>query len=382
MRHSPFLAAAAGKIVAGTVVLGALTLAGCASIDRLSLERDLLIGTLRERGLDPELVILPFGLTAEMRTWAQEAVGKRTSDQERILALQERLLDPDEMSLQYQWGYTGTAIEVFEQRRANCLAFTNLFIAMAREVGVEVYFLSVEDKQSYRRDGDLVVVSDHIAVGYGTQTERRILDFSADASDDYHFVRRISDLTAIAMFHSNRGAESLQAGHVTESIEWLRTATSIDPELASAWVNLGVALRRDEQLAEAEEAYERAIEADPRVYSAYQNLSALLRMQNRQDEAAGYERVLQSSPNQNPFSYLALGDIAYRSGDLRQAERFFRRAAMLGDQGEALAALGQTAMAQGDLRTARKMLKKLQKLEVDIPRSRQLALLLGAVGPA
>ncbi len=337
--------------------------------------RELLVQELRGRGLDPLAVTLPFELTDSMRRWAHEIAPPRLSHQQKLDRLVEGLLDSDQLDLEYTWGHTGTAIEVFEQQQANCLAFTNLFLGMAREVGVPVHFLAVKDVASYRKADDLVVVSDHIAVGYGRRMEITVYDFSEQPSDkELESLRRISDLTAIAMYHSNRGAEALQLGKVEESIGWLETAVKLDPELANGWINLGVSRRRGGDVSGAEDAYKRALELDPRVYSAYQNLSSLLYFVGRSHEAGGYQQVLRKAPTRNPYTFLALGDLSFNGGRLDEARRFYRRAANLSrDDAESFAALGEVAAVTGDLRTARKMLRKARKIDLGNQRAARLA---------
>lgn len=333
---------------------------------------------LRSRGFDPAAVVLPFGLSDEMRRWARETAPPRLPAELKLDRLVSGLLESDELALEYSWGYTGTAREVFENHRANCLAFTNLFLAMAREVGVAVYFLGVAT-ETYRKQEDFVVVSDHIAVGYGAGSEILMFDFGENPGQDYPDVRRISDLTAVAMFHSNRGTELLQQGQISEALRWLRAAAALDPELATAWVNLGVALRRSGDLAAAEEAYRTALELDPRTYSAYQNLASVLRLGGRVAEAREFELALTKSPNKNPFTYLSLGDISFRSGRLEEARKLYRRAVSLDRRhAESYAALGQLAVVQGDLNTARRMLKKARRLDDDDGRTVKLASMISS----
>ncbi|MDA8021344.1 MAG: tetratricopeptide repeat protein [Thermoanaerobaculia bacterium] len=321
-----------------------------------------IVNTLEARGVDTEDVVLPYGLSPEMRDWARTSAPRGVKDIEKLARLRDQLLDKDQMSLEYSWGYTGTAVEVFRERKANCLAFTYLFVGMAREVGVSVHFLAVDNVESFRRQGNLVVVSDHVAVGFGDGGQRKIFDFSQEPEDDPRFVRKISDLTAIAMFHSNKGAEALQVGKQDEAVRWLRTAVGIDPGLASAWVNFGVALRRGGQVEDAEMAYKRALERDPSLDSAYQNLASLLRNEGRIVEAIAYEQALAKTPTRNPYTFLSLGDISLANGRPADAERFYRRAVQLNDNDpEVFAALGQLAMANGDDRLARRMLKRARK---------------------
>lgn len=355
---------------------------GCASSDLPSglIEADELTRILDRRGLLEETVI-PYTVSDSMKAWAHEVAPTHLSVEQRMENLRQRLLLGAERPLEYTWGYTGTAEEVFETRQANCLAFTNLFVGMAREVGIPIFFLAVEDIETYRKEGDLVVISDHIAVGVEVNFDVKIYDFSEHGMQDHASVRRISDLTALAMFHSNRGAEELQRGNEDDALKWMRTAIQLDPTLANAWVNIGVVLRRRGEEENAELAYRTALEVDPRALSAYQNLVSLLRFQEREAEAEAFEQVLRKSPSRNPFTYLSLGDLSRANGRLDEARRFYRRAVSLRPEGaEAHAALGQVAFEQGDLRLARKMLRKAQKLDVETrdPRTRKLDELLAS----
>lgn len=361
-----------------------LLLSGCASVaeDGVYTVRQLAMEMAR-RGIDPSRIVLPYQLDDEMRAWAHETAPPELLPDDRLVALQERLLDPSQMRLEYVWGYTGTAREVFRSRQANCLAFTNLFLGMAREVGVPAYFLTVENLESFRREGDLVVVSDHIAVGWGGPQNPLIFDFSEFGNQDHRRVQRISDFTAIAMFYSNRGAEATQRGQVGDALSWLEYAVQLDPELPSAWVNLGVARRRVGDFHGAEIAYKEALALDPATHSAYQNLAALLRQQSRIAEAEGYEEELRRSPLRNPYTYLALGDISRQGGRFDDARRFYRRAVTLGrEDPETHAALGQLAVATGDLGAARKLLRKARQLvgeEGENVRVRQLEEMISTI---
>jgi len=359
-------------------VLGVVLLTGCtatASREVIADHGDL-AAELRGRELGAQQVVVPYLLDDELRRWAHDLAPPVLSSEQKLERLAEALTGDEELKLHYRWGYTGTAVEAFQERRANCLAFTYLFLGMAREVGVPVYFLAVET-ETFRRQGSFVVVSDHVAVGYGHGADATLFDFSDRDAEELRRVRRISDLTAIAMYHSNRGAEVLQEGRISEALHWLRTAVAIDPELGNGWVNLGVARRHQGDFAGAEEAYRRALEIDPRIYAAYENLATMLRLQERDEEAAEVELLLADSPTRNPYTYLTLGDVSFRNGRLEEARRLYRRAARLsGADAETYAALGQVALASGDFATARKMLEKARELGGETERIDRLATLL------
>lgn len=352
---------------------GALLAFGCAS-SRGPLGPADLEQTLRSRGLDPASVIVPFEITDEMRAWVHAQVSERTVKEERLDLLLAALVAPGRLQLTYEPGHTGTAREVFETRRANCLAFTSLFVGLARELGVPTFYLDVEDIEKFEKDGDLMVVSGHVSAGHDFGGGKvKILDFSPTQQPVYRRVHRISDLRAVAVFYSNRGAESLRTGHSGEAVTWLRRAVEIDSEFGGAWVNLGVALRREGDVAGAEAAYRKALEVDPSTSSAYSNLASLLRTRGRDSEAAGLLAMATSVDRRNPFSFLALGDLALSQGRLEDARRYYRQALRLnGEDAEAYAALGLVALASGNVGEANKWLQRAEARDRASERVRRL----------
>ncbi len=326
---------------------------------------------VRSRGVVAPAIVVPYRLSGEMRRWAHERVPSVLgSDQERLLYLTQALFDPKDFGLIYDNRHTGTAIEVFDTRRANCLAFTHLFVGMAREVSADVFFLEVRDVETYSRQGDLIVVSDHVAVGYGPDHAIKVIDFGVSPGEQqYRRVSRISDYRAIAMYYSNRGAEFLREGDAATAQGWLRTAVAIDPGYAASWVNLGVSFRRTGNLDAAEAAYHRALEVDLRSGSALQNLAALMNFRGEAEEALDLLALSDTSENRNPFTYLSLGDLSMHHGRTEAAGRYYRKALRRRDENaEPLAAMGLWALSQGDHRKAQRLLRKAEEIDASSKR--------------
>ncbi len=358
----------------------------CAGAGLHSLDRADLAKLLRARGLDSATVVLPYELTPEMKEWVHANVPQAGPPEDRLKLLLKALLDPKRLNLTYEAHFTGTATEAFARHHANCLAFTNLFVGMAREIGVAVFYLDVDDIQKFEKEGDLVVVSGHISAGYGNGRETKILDFSAAPIVAYRSIRQISDQTAVALYYSNRGGELLRQGRDEEALTWLRTAVVLDPDLARAWINLGVARRRNRDLPGAEAAYRKALELDPEAVSAYQNLASLLRVRGgagANDEADQLLALTEKVGSRNPYNFLNLGDLALAHGRLDEAHRFYKKALHLYAQNaEPYAAMGIWARAAGNPREAKKWLKKAVALDAANSRVRILAAQLGETLPA
>ena len=368
MRH------ATENIVSTALVLAILGVAQIAGADLTAKTTSAeLREAIRERGLDPAQLIYPDELTDEMRAWVKRVVPAAGDDMAQVQRLLQALEDPHELGLVYELGYTGTAQEVFETRKFNCLSFTHTFVAMAREVGALVYYLQVPNIERYSKEGDLIFVNRHMTAGFDVGVERMILEFNTGPDTDYRTAFPVTDLQALAMFYSNRGAEYLASGRGEDAVKWMELAIVMDPQMTDAWVNLGVARRRTGDISGAEKAYYKAVDLDPKALPAYHNLASLMRVRGEAEAAKKMIRMLDQPGNRDPFMYLALGDMSLREGHLDDAKRYFRRAYRLQRKNaETRAGMGLLAFKAGDLKAADKWLVRARQIEPENPRVLQL----------
>jgi tetratricopeptide (TPR) repeat protein len=360
------------------IVLLAFAATAAAALDESALST-----AIRQRGLDPEAVLSPLRLSDEMRSWLRAEVPLDLPASERIVRLLEGLLRDRGLGLRYEAGFTGTAEEVFTSRVANCLGFTQLFVAMGRELDVEVYYLGVDRLTSYRRESDLIIVSDHVTAAFEEGAQRRVLEFALGPRFDYRSARRVDDLVALGLYYSNRGAELVQQQRYREAVAQLDVAVVLAPELAQAWANRGVARRRVGDFDGAEADYQRAIEANPDQLSAYHNLAGLYLLLGRRDPVGEILTILERRNNRNPFVFLLLGDLSLGQGEMEDAGRFYRRALRLGrEHAETHAAYGLWRLATGDRQRAARALTRAERRDREEQRTRKLrsSLSAGAAG--
>jgi len=358
-----------------SALLAAL-LGGCVATADGPVDRGSLARLLREKGVAGAEVVIPFEPTDEMRRWVHQAIpNPQVPTDKRLQLLLSALLDPQKgLGITYEGHFTGTAAEVFASRRANCLSFTNIFVGLAREIGVPAFYLDVDDIQRFEKEGDLVVVSGHVSAAFAVEQYIEILDFSLAPAAHYRQIKRISDRSAVALYYSNRGGELMRTGRFAEALPWLKSSVVLDPALARGWVNLGVALRRTGDPAAAEAAYRKALEIDPDQSSAYQNLSSLLRLRGQEKEADELLALAAKVGVRNPFSYLSLGDVSLAHGRLDEARRLYKKALQLyREHADPYAALGQWAAAKGDVKEARRWLEKAAAIDRQNERVKQLA---------
>ena len=329
------------------------------------------------KGLDPVDIEIPGEVTDEMVEWARQQV-QAESPREQVDELLSALIDPDRLGLEYSPERTGTAKEVFETRRANCLAFTHLFVGLSRSLGVPTIYVHWNRIERFRRDEDLVVVSGHISAGQRSSSELVVLRFGAVTGLEARGVTPISDLNALARHYSNRSVELLSRGELEAAVESGELAVAVDPSLAHGWVNLGVAKRRSGDWIGAEMSYSQAVEVDPDNLSAYRNLQALFTLRGDEDAADRIFKLLHKRGCRDPFVYLELGDEGMASDAVEEAGRYYRRAYKYGpDLAETRAARGLWHLDRGDLRKAIRWLQRAQRIDASESRTRLLGSRLG-----
>src|SRR6516165_7389618 len=102
-----------------------------------------------------------FALDDDMHQFVREisTVGDPAIRVNRLLqAMKQRGL----FSLEYNEAVTQTVSGTFHEHRGNCLSFTMLFIALAREAGLHARYQLVDVPPQWNLDSDLVVIANHV----------------------------------------------------------------------------------------------------------------------------------------------------------------------------------------------------------------------------
>jgi tetratricopeptide (TPR) repeat protein len=165
---------------------------------------------------------------------------------------------------------TPTASEAFAARRADCVGFALLLVAMAREGGLEPGFAVSSAMEPGGGRPRLLIQRGHLVATLGDH----VFDLGGEQPLDPARHQVVSERTALALFHSNRGAQALAEGRTAMAIERFYDAVRLDPSVAWVWTNLGVALRRAGDAAGAVLAHEMALRLDPSDLAARRNLAA------------------------------------------------------------------------------------------------------------
>ncbi|MFZ5788149.1 MAG: tetratricopeptide repeat protein [Acidobacteriota bacterium] len=254
---------------------------------------------------------------AEMRAFLDAHVDRKATDALKLHQLTTAITDRRGFGLVYD-DRTRTATETFRARRGNCLSFSGMFVAMARDVGLDVSFQEVEIPPDWTLDSDTYVLNRHVNVFVDLGASgTRVVDFNiADFRSSYE-MRRISDTRALAHFYNNLGVERMQSGDSASALACFREAIAGgDRGFSPAWTNLGTLFLRQVQPARAEAAYLEAIRADGSDLVAMSSLARLYERSGDHERAATCRKRVIHHRNRNPYYRYELAERAY------QAERF------------------------------------------------------------
>ncbi len=287
----------------------------------------------RQTLLSGELLDLPLPQAAEaellavnddMRAFLAAHVPPDASSKQRVEAILAAILD-DGLRLDYNLFQTLTAEEAFYSRQGNCMSFTSLFVALARESGLRVRFQEVEVPPSWESQGDTWMYNKHINAVVDLHGSSIMIDFAREPFDTDFRRRLLADDEALARYHNNVGVHLMTAGQTARAFTHFSTALQLSPRTGYFWTNLGSLYRRADLELAAESAYLTAIEVS-RDAAGMSNLARLYRHQGRDAAATYYEEKVELFRRKNPYYLHNLATEAYAAGDYELAVQRARSA--------------------------------------------------------
>lgn len=98
--------------------------------------------------------------------------------------------------------------------------------------------------------------------------------------------------------HFNKAVEHHRSGRVREAVEEYKRAIQLRPDLAAAYINLGITYAQLNQLPQAVEAFNQAVKLKPDVWEAHANLGIAYVLSGKSDEALkAYTEALRLKPD-------------------------------------------------------------------------------------
>lgn len=305
-------------------------------------------------------------LDDEMRAFFAARIHRRATLERRIDDVLEAILGETGLHFRYESDGVYDVREAFRRRRGNCVTYSMLVVAVAREFRIPAEFNEVTTRPQWSRSGGLVLESKHLNVhvedtGRGTyELDLKILEDLRVSGSPAHVV---DDARAFAGMYSTAGVHRLAAGAPEEALRLLERAVAIDPTSASAWANLGTAQMVIGDLVAARRCYDRALKEESSTMIAVSGLARINRAEGRLELAEKLERKVTRYRERNPYYLFYLAREEFAAGRLTDAQRHLRRAVRIkGDEPEFYEWMIAVARKAGREREATKWVGQLAQL--------------------
>jgi tetratricopeptide (TPR) repeat protein len=310
----------------------------------------------------PEQDVL--ALNPAMLAFLDEHVDRQGSDEVKMTQLISAIMDTKSFGVTYD-NSTHTAAETFRTRRGNCLSFSNMFVAMARNVGLHVQFQEVDVPPDWTLEKDTYILNQHVDVRVNlAQGGARVVDFNiADFRASYE-MRAISDARALAHYYNNIGVERMLEGKTGAALMCFRKAiTEETPQFSPAWTNLGTLYVRTGHPAHGEAAFLQALGVDDGDLVAMSDLARLYDRTGRADLAAAYRKKVIHHRWLNPYYRYELARQAYQAKRYQVAIGHLKYAAHRRPKEDQFSyLLGLSYLQEGKVENARQWLTKAEEV--------------------
>jgi len=268
-----------------------------------------------------------LGVSPEMQAFLDKHVDVKGSDELKLRQLVGAIIDSETFGLTYD-NITRTAAETFHARLGNCLSFSNMFVAMARAVGLAAQFQEVDVPPDWTLDKDTYVLNQHVNVRLELKPSGvRVVDFNiADFKTSYE-MRTIPDSRALAHYYNNVGVERMQAGDMAGALACFRKAIVDNDGLFSpAWTNLGTLYVRTGHPDRAEAAFYQALDVDDGDLVAMSDLARLYDRLGDRKRAAAFRKRVEHHRWVNPYYRYDLARLAYQAHNYDAAISYLKYA--------------------------------------------------------
>jgi Flp pilus assembly protein TadD len=314
-----------------------LVLAGCAynhdsrqSLQSAEITREELLSGGILFGREAEAIELPddrvLELTPEMRAFLDLHIPKGIKEYSRIRTLMFALVGPGGLAMEYNPEATYTAREAFRRSEGNCLGFSFLVTAMARERGIKTVFQEVDIPPEWAEESEnIMYASRHVNVRASTNTPFDVIvDINRINVKSYYPVHVLSDREAAAHYYSNIGAEYLEKADMKNAFRYFVKAVKLSPDSSELWSNLGVFYRQNNAYKYAEQAYFLSLKYKASNYSAMTNLALLYDHQGEVEKADYFRKQARSYQMKNPYYRYYMARDAYEEGKYDEALDYLR----------------------------------------------------------
>ncbi|HEY2344522.1 MAG TPA: tetratricopeptide repeat protein [Xanthomonadaceae bacterium] len=302
----------------------------------------------------PEIPAQVMVLPSDLRMRVQRDVVSGAQSQEaRFNKLLHLVFDQDGLNLLYDENANTSVTRAYQTHTMNCLTFTMLFIALAREAGLEAHPQEIRDTLAWHLDSDIFYRVDHVNAVIRVDHKNYLVDILRNSVMSLRAPVIVSDQRMLAHYYNNLAMEDFEAGKVASAIERMETALQLDPGYATNWSNAGVLYLHNGDEAAAEKAYAKALAIDPDNVAALNNMANLYKRHGDTAHEVAYRKHLERLQQSDPFYYFLQAVEEEENGDYPLAIQHYQRAIrMHADEPRFYASLAHAYEQAGDDQSA------------------------------
>ncbi|MEJ8566750.1 tetratricopeptide repeat protein [Elongatibacter sediminis] len=349
--------------IAGGILLLAAMLGGCAlQSDQPSRS----IAPLQGHDIPPVEIPEFDELTPAMQAFLDRWVVSDRGPDRHAWSLVWAATDRNILDFRYDPAVTLPPAETFRRRTGNCLAFSLMFVALARHAGLNAWYQEVEVPPQWNTTNHTLLVSMHINVVVQGRSGAWVVDVSGRASARTRRLRRVSDEEAQAQFLNNLGADALTRDDLDYAYAYFAAAIRRAPQVSFVWSNLGVVYNRNGQTDEARRAHRTALQIDPGNSVAANNLFLIYEQEGDLAAAQALRAQVEKHRRHNPYYLYHLSSDALAAGRITESRELLEQAIELQSREYRFHyELARTLVRAGDMGGARASLRRARELAPD-----------------
>lgn len=273
---------------------------------------------------------------------------------------------------QYDRNATYTADKTFIERKGNCLAYTNMFIALARQANLDARYQLVDTQPSWDVESGFLVRNNHVNVilqkvaTAGAADSNLTVDFNTFQPAPDTPKKVVSDAYAESMYYGNLAIVRLHSSDINGAFAWIKRGILTEPSNIDLWNNLGAVYSIAGQPTLAQASYETAYRLDGTNKTAISGLAKSLRQQGQFELAEEYAELALKYQRRNPYYHYAVAEQAFLRDAFEEALTSVNRAIKLKrDNARFYALRALTAEELGDVLLFKKSIALVRKHRID-----------------
>jgi len=301
--------------------------------------------------------------TLEMQEFVQTHASKDRTMGGRAWSLAYASLDPYLLNFDYDPLVTLPADQAFLARKGNCLTFSSMFIAMARDAGLTSWYQEVKVPPKWSTANDTLLVSMHVNAVVRDRGREYVVDVSRRKKQPVEQSRKMSDIEARGQYYNNLGADALVVEDLALAYAYFKKALQTDNTLAYVWSNLGVVMRRNGQTEDSILAYQTSLLLDPQQAVALNNLYTIYSEDGEIELAREIEARVERNRSRNPYYLHHLAEVAIEEQRYSDAIPLLNKSISIESNeyrfyytlAQAQYLTGETELAQSSLEVAKRL---------------------------